>query len=416
MKKILSTLMTALFAVFTVTMVSCEDEDKPNNGNGNGVGSGSNDGTVVFDMGEAYWQSADEVQYDWTVRILNPKLKLSSFLDNDNEQYYSFGIGYFPVGAENNHPQYFNGSNPNKAHHEMLSANADSTEFLFHSTMKIDNRKEARAYVYLSDGEFHYSNVFYIEPQGGGQGDTLGNIGVAMPELVGSTAKSITVKSHFTGNITSAEPFKNATCGFIWCAESEGGPTIDGGKIIDCTQSAWQNNGQYFEGTIEGLEEGYKYNIAAWLRMTPESDYIIGDWRTMKAQDGGGNPEHGDTNWVTLGLIQPMSSTSISVTMTGYFDNNPSGLGVVYNTTGNPTTSDSVYNAFDHINMQTGEHDATVLSIAENKDGSRTATILLSGLKPETTYYFRSYMQFSGGTLPTIYSEQKSEKTIAIRH
>ena len=412
MKKVLSTLMTAFFAVFTVMMVSCNDDDKPNNGNGNGNGNGNNDGTVVFDIGEAYWQSADEVHYNWTVSITDSKLKLSSFFDNDEERYYSFGIGYFPVGAENNKPQYFNGSNDqSKVHHEMLSANADSTEFLFHSTMKIDNRKEARAYVYLSDGKFHYSDVFYIEPQGGDP-DTLGNFGVAMPTFVSSTSKSITVKSHFTGNITSPEPFKNATCGFIWCAENEGGPTIDGGKIIDCTQSAWQNNGQYFEGTIEGLEDGYKYNIAAWLRMTPESDYIIGDWCTMKAQDGG-NPEQGDTDWVNLGLIVPMSSTSISVTMTGYFDNNPIGLGVVYNTTGNPTTSDSVYNAFDHINMQTGETDATVLSISENNDGSRTATVLLTGLKPGTTYYFRGYMQFPAGTLPTIYTEQKSESTLS---
>ena len=126
--------------------------------------------------------------------------------------------------------------------------------------------------------------------------------------------------------------------------------------------------------------------------MTPESDYIIGDWRTFVAQNGGGGSNE-DTNWVNLEGISVISSTSISITMTGYFDDNPTGLGVVYNTVGNPTTSDSVYNAFDHINMQTGETDATVLDISENKDGSRTATVLLTNLKPGTTYYFRSYMQ-----------------------
>ena len=53
------------------------------------------------------------------------------------------------------------------------------------------------------------------------------------------------------------------------------------------------------------------------------------------------------------------------------------------------------------------------MAISENKDGSRTATVLLSGLKPGTTYYFRGYMQFPAGTLPTIYTEQKSESTLS---
>ena len=79
----------------------------------------------------------------------------------------------------------------------------------------------------------------------------------------------------------------------------------------------------------------------------------------------------------------------------------------MYNTTGNPTTGDQVYNAFDHINMETFEGDETFLGMIENSDNSRTVTVLISGLQRGITYYFRGYMQFADGT-PTIYTDTET--------
>ena len=106
----------------------------------------------------------------------------------------------------------------------------------------------------------------------------------------------------------------------------------------------------------------------------------------------------------------PANSTTLSVTITAYFDGDPVGLGVVYNTTGNPTLNDNVYNGFEHVNMETGETDATIQRIQENPDGSRTVEALLNNVQPGTTYYVRGYMQFSDGT-PTIYSNEESTTT-----
>ena len=409
MKNIFKFMGVALMAS-TLLFCGCDKEEEGNNNNtpvnpGNG---GNDDAMVTFTMGSASWEQEGNVfyaTYHWNAKLKDASLKLRTFTEEGKE--YCFGIGYAPVGAENGKPQYFNGDKPENVH-ELVYANNDSTEFTFRSRVKADNKKEARAFVYLSDGQFHYSNMFYIDPaefQGGG-----GDIGVAMPEMVSNTATSITMESHFTGNITGADQFRNASCGFVWCLDNGSALNLlecmNQGNYIDCTQSAWMNNGQRFEGTVTGLTENTRYTVAAWLRMTPESEPVFSDWRALNTSNGGGG--HDDTNWVQLVEATPINESTISVTVTAYFDGDPIAVGVVYSTTNEvPTLNDNVYNAFDHIDMQTfTPTDATIQNIQINNDGSRTVTALLTNLQSGTFYYIRGYAQLTTGAV--IYSPNGS--------
>ena len=394
-------------SLLLLSLAACTEKDNDNDNNPASSGTGTNgDASVQFTIGTPSWEQDGHIYYatyDWTAEIKDASLKLRSFYDEGEGKDFSFGIGYAPEGVEGGRPRYFNGDKPENSH-EIIAVNNDSTVFTIRSRVKADNRKEARAFVYLSDGQFHYSNLFYIDPA---EAPQIGNeIAVALPEQVSHTATSITVESHFIGNITGPEQFQNASCGFVWCHESEGAPTMNS-QSIDCTQSAWQNNGQRFEGTITGLEPGQTYNVAAWVRMSPDSEAKMSDWHSLSTQSGD-NP--GSDNWVSLVSLYPVSNSTILVTVTAFFNGNPSAVGVVYNNTGEPTTADYVYNALDHLNMSTGEHDETVQRIQVNADGSRTVAALISGLQPGALYYFRAYAQFSDGS-PTIYSDQLSETT-----
>lgn len=227
--------------------------------------------------------------------------------------------------------------------------------------------------------------------------------GVTMPELVHSTDTSLTVWAQFTGIDITADPtlFQNASCGFVWCPASESEPLPGTDNTIDCTQSVIQHYGQRFEGTIEHLEPHQNYNVRAWLRLTPESEPILGNYCTFQTNDDG-IPVQNDTNWINLENAVAVNDTTMSVTITARFSNTPIGIGVVYGTSSNPTISDNVYNGFEHINMATGQYDSTIQSMQENTDGSRTVAFFLSNLQPGATYYLRGYLLFTDGT-PTLY-------------
>ena len=398
-----------------------------NGGNGSTEGGTSFDGTVGITIGTPSWERYNSQAYiaifQWTIKTNGLNIKLRSFFDNDEGKTYSFGIGYFPVGAEGtNLPQYFNGDKEINSH-RIISANADSTEFTFISKIVIDNRKQARAYVYLSDGQFHYSNPFIIDPADANGNNNGGNnngseFGVTMPEFIENTATTIAIYASFTGNITSPEPFQNATCGFIWCPASQGAPTMSD-NVIDCTESAFQNNGQRFIGKIEGLTPATEYNIAAFLRMSPDSQPIIGNHKTFKTQNnggtdnGGGHHSSSDTNWITVNHVMPYSETSVEISINAYFDSGmPVAIGACYNTTGNPTINDNVYNGLEHINLETMQGDETIIDFFPNNDGSRTVKFLITDLQPNTTYYFRVFMQWASDDIhPIIYTNAGSTTT-----
>lgn len=127
---------------------------------------------VEYTISDAEWTIENNYTYatvTWTAKIKTAGLTLSEYFDEDMQKAYSYGIGYAPVGAENGRPQYFNGSNDQTGcYHRVINANSDSTELTVVSHVKANNRKEARAYLYLVDasgaGAFYYSTCFYMDP------------------------------------------------------------------------------------------------------------------------------------------------------------------------------------------------------------------------------------------------------------
>ena len=248
------------------------------------------------------------------------------------------------------------------------------------------------------DIRFHMTKANGDNP--GGDPDH-GDLGISMPEMVENTSSSITVSAHVTGSVDQyLWQFPDYTCGIAWCPAYDGAPTMSNN-----VEKGYPDSDGNFEVTISGLQAGTQYNVVAWLKLTLNSEPIYGDWHTLGTQSGG-NPGDQDTNWININSAEAVSSTTISITVTGYFDNNPNGIGVVYGTSANPTVADNVYNAFEHIiNLETGETDATIQRMQENADGSRTVAVLINNLQPGTTYYLRGYMTFSNG-IPTIYHDE----------
>ena len=402
-----------------------------NNGNnGNNGGNDSGDGSYSDDLisfsavGEPVWEREGNVYfavYYWSFRIKDEQLSLNIYSEEGRD--YTYGIGYYPVGKEDTPPRYFNGNDQGRDSHEQAGISDDGREIFVRSRIKADNDKTARCYVYLSKkgadgslsgGDFFYGSTFTVVFDPDAANDVSQDIGVAMPEQESHTATSITLRSSFTGTYTSSEPFREAACGFLLCPASQGAPQWGEASTIDCTQSAWDNNGEKFVGTFDNLEPGQQYNVCAWLVMKPGSDPILSDWRSVGTQKGNDNPDN-EVNWVKIeNVASSQDGSSLNVSVSAYFDSGtPVGIGVCYNTTGSPTVADALYNAFEHIDFEKGEYDDTIISMIDNKDGSKTVTAVISGLRPGTTYYLRSYMQWASDEIhPIIYDEAVSVTTL----
>ena len=119
-----------------------------------------------------------------------------------------------------------------------------------------------------------------------------GDLGIGTPELVESTSNSLTVSAHVTGSISEyLGQFPNYTCGVIYECDQE--LSMDH-NVVTATPGA----DGYFTVTITGLESNKDYMVAAWLKLTPESDAIISNMRVYAT----GGTDHSDENWVDLGL------------------------------------------------------------------------------------------------------------------
>ena len=222
--------------------------------------------------------------------------------------------------------------------------------------------------------------------------------GVGKPYFIDNTTTAISVKAPISGNKTHEKPFLEASCGFIWCPERDGFPTMES-NIIYCKQSLLEHYCGEFIGTISGLTEGQRYNVAAWLQMTPESDVVISDWITVSTAN------IGDTNWINLDNVTALSSNSLAVTITFYFDGNPWDVGIIYNTTGNPT-----YENFRYINYEAEHPNGSIQCVTDNPDGSRTMTVNLIDLQPNVTYYIRGLANFY--TSGSIFTNETSATTL----
>lgn len=366
-------------AMLLVSFAACTEKE---NGNDN-PGGGSDNNTSALILGT--WR-VDQMSVDG--RDMTPEHMTLSF--------YEGGHGLMNDGGVTEHNDFtwsFSG--------DVISINTGHSTFTF----TIDNLTATECSFHGDFIEFGGQEItgdlrFHMTKTNGGDnpGDTpdLGDLGVSMVELSESTAHSLTVRAFVTGSVSQyLGQFPNRTCGFVWCPAYDGAPTMSN-NVVDCDMGDNDN----WEGTINVSEAGAEYNVAAWVRFTPDSEPVIGDWRTFRTEEEGQA-----NNWITLNSAMAAGSTSISVTVTAYFDSNPRVVGVVYSTGTTPTISDNVYDAFEHLNMETGEHDETIQRVMENADGSRTVAALLTNLQPNTTYRLRAFFKLPDGSVT--YSDEE---------
>lgn len=372
MKNILKVLcaFTLVFALAACTEKD-NNEQTQNNGNNNGNGGGNYSSLIL-----GTWR-VDQMSVDG--QNMTPEYMTLSFYEN--------GTGLMDDGDASHHNDFrwaISGNNTTVStdNHEFLFIidELDATGCRFHTT-----------YVEFVEGQAVNGDIRFFMTKIPTQLDP-GDLGIGTPELREKTDHSLTLTSHVTGSVDQyLWQFPNYTCGLIWCPASNGTPTMN--------SSSYTADGDNIYYVIDGLNAGTDYNVAAWLKLTPDSEPIISEVRTYTTENGGSN----DTNWIDINSVMAVNSTTLSVTVTAYFDGNPVAVGVVYSTTNEqPTVNDQIYNAFEHLNMETGEYDETIQRMQENADGSRTVAALLTNLQPGTLYYIRAYAQLSNGTV--IYS------------
>ena len=265
MKKFLSILMVA-FAI--TAMVACDDEE-------NGTDTPGGDNSTLATQIVGTWQSehlyinGEEAHMQMTI-VMNAD---GTGQLADMEEAFSWQVSGNDVTITNAHGNTFLFTVTNVT---------DETLVITGSTIPGSDQEA------LFEGHF-------IKVNGGDTPDNPdpGDLGVSAPELVESTSTSFTLSAHITGNISQyLGQFLNYTCGFIY--ECEGPLSMDH-NVVTCTADA----AGAFTSTITGLEPGKDYAVAAWLKLTPESEAIISDMRVY-VPGGGSNP--GDENWVDLGL------------------------------------------------------------------------------------------------------------------
>ena len=374
MKNILKALcaFTLVFA-----LAACTEKDNngqtQNNGNNNGNG-GSNYSSLILGT----WR-VDQMSVDG--QDMTPEYMTLSFYEN--------GSGLMDDGDASHHNDFrwaISGNNTTVStdNHEFLFIidELDATGCRFHTT-----------YVEFVEGQAVNGDIRFFMTKIPTQLDP-GDLGIGTPELRERTDHSMTLTSHVTGSVDQyLWQFPNYTCGLIWCPASNVTPTMN--------SSSYTADGDNIYYVIDGLNAGTNYNVAAWLKLTPDSEPIISEVRTYTTENGGSN----DTNWINFIDALPLSSTSILLTVTAYFDSDPIAVGVVYdnaNVTEEPTLSNYIYNALAHLNMETGQYDETIQQLQVNPDGSRTVSALLTSLQAGTSYAIRAFAQFSNGSV--IYS------------
>lgn len=121
-----------------------------------------------------------------------------------------------------------------------------------------------------------------------------GDLFIEPPVMVENTATTLKMWSKINGHIDVYLPqFPNYTFGFVF---SKNGSISMDHNVIPCEH---HNPDGSFELLITGLEQGTEYTVAAWLKLTPESEPLVSSTTTMSTLNGD-TPD--DPNWVDLGL------------------------------------------------------------------------------------------------------------------
>lgn len=121
-----------------------------------------------------------------------------------------------------------------------------------------------------------------------------GDLFIEPPVMVENTATTLKMWSKINGHIDVYLPqFPNYTFGFVF---SKNGSISMDHNVIPCEH---HNPDGSFVLLITGLEPGTEYTVAAWLKLTPESEPLVSNTTTMSTLNDG-TPD--EPSWVDLGL------------------------------------------------------------------------------------------------------------------
>jgi len=268
MKKLLSLLMVA-FAM--TAMVACDEKDNgndtPGNGNGNGgdnstlaaqlVGTWQSEHIYINDV-EAHMQMGIVLNADGTGELSEKKETISWQVDGND------------VNITNSHGIT-----------STLTVTGITESYMIVTGKTIpgsDQQVKFEAKFLKVNGNIPDQGDLFIEP----------------PVMIENTATTLKMWSKINGHIDVYLPqFPNYTFGFVF---SKNGSISMDHNVIPCEH---HNPDGSFELLITGLEPGTEYTVAAWLKLTPESEPLISSTTTMSTLNDG-TPD--DPNWVDLGL------------------------------------------------------------------------------------------------------------------
>ncbi|MBQ6238154.1 MAG: hypothetical protein IJK07_08045 [Bacteroidales bacterium] len=268
MKKLLSLLMVA-FAM--TAMVACDEKDNGNDNPGNGNGNGGDNSTLAAQL-VGTWQS-------------------EHIYINDVEAHMQMGI---VLNAD--------GTGELSEKKEAISWQVDGNDVNITnshgitSTLTVTGITESYMIVTGktipgSDQQVKFEAKFL---KVNGNTPDPGDLFIEPPVMVENTATTLKMWSKINGHIDVYLPqFPNYTFGFVF---SKNGSISMDHNVIPCEH---HNPDGSYELLITGLEPGTEYTVAAWLKLTPESEPLISSTTTMSTLNDG-TPD--DPNWVDLGL------------------------------------------------------------------------------------------------------------------
>lgn len=268
MKKLLSLLMVA-FAM--TAMVACDEKDNGTDTPGNGNGNGDNNSTLATQL-VGTWQS-------------------ESIYINDAEAHMQIGLVLNADGT---------GEFTEKKETISWQVNGNdvsiTTSHGITSTLTVTGITESYMIVTGktipgSDQQAKFEAKFL---KVNGNTPDQGDLFIEPPVMVENTATTLKMWSKINGHIDVYLPqFPNYTFGFVF---SKNGSISMDHNVIPCEH---HNPDGSFELLITGLEPGTEYTVAAWLKLTPESEPLVSSTTTMSTLNGD-TPD--DPNWVDLGL------------------------------------------------------------------------------------------------------------------
>ena len=268
MKKLLSFLMVA-FAM--TAMVACDEKDNGNDNPGNGNGNGDNNSTLAAQL-VGTWQS--EHIY---INDVEAPMQMGIVLNAD-------GTGELSEKKETISWQV-DGNDVNITNSHGITSTLTVTS-ITESYMIVTGKT-----IPGSDQQVKFEAKFL---KVNGNTPDPGDLFIEDPVLIENTATTLKMRSKINGNINVYLPqFPDYTFGFVF---SKNGSISMDHNVIPCEN---HNPDGSFVLLITGLEPGTEYTVAAWLKLTPESEPLISNTTTMSTLNDG-TPD--EPSWVDLGL------------------------------------------------------------------------------------------------------------------